>query len=484
MQNKTKTTLTIILLAITFLLVYSIHFEYKFPYHVDEWHHISEAIKLNQGQNYFSQTNKASLTESGFHIFLNLFLLSNIDLVLIYQYLPAIWAMIAGLVLFLTTYYFTQKNFTIALISLLFFASIKSNVNIAGLWFFTPLTFSIPIIYLYFYFFNSGIKNQKKSHLLLSTILICLLIPTHPISFLFSLPIIIVYSLANISYLNKIYRQLPIFIIIPIIGLILYKIIFSVDLINLIPHLFSNLIFKKGWGVLEIDNSFFELYSPIGYIFALIGLIYLATNKKLIEKYLIYIIWPLITLLYIVFYRLFEYSVLSPYQRNLYYFAISLPILSAFGFYCCLKWLSQKTKGYQYQKILLLTTSSIIMIFIFVDYFKINDNINLYQVINQKEYDALKFLRHQKPGVVISTPFISTALFPVSQKEPLSTIYFHNKALKPETEKFFLSYDCPEKNQLLEKYNIKYVISPIAIDCQYEKIYDTKNIFIYLINEN
>jgi len=90
------------ILAILFILVYMPHFAYEYPLHVDEWKHISEARAINEGT--YEGGNK--ILEIGFQLFLAA-LYSLINLILIYKFLPALFAIISGAVLF-----FYMKNLT------------------------------------------------------------------------------------------------------------------------------------------------------------------------------------------------------------------------------------------------------------------------------------------------------------------------------------------------------------------------------------
>ena len=61
--------------------------------------------------------------------------------------------------------------------------------------------------------------------------------------------------------------------------------IMNLGFISAITDILSQLQFKHGWGVLEANNSLFELYSPIGYILAVLGVFYLITNKENLKKH-------------------------------------------------------------------------------------------------------------------------------------------------------------------------------------------------------
>ncbi|KKP88935.1 MAG: hypothetical protein UR94_C0045G0001, partial [Parcubacteria group bacterium GW2011_GWA2_36_10] len=128
-MKKNHKILIIITLIAVFILVYQPHFNYPMPLHIDEWHHLSEALRMENYGEYFQAlkaeaTNKFSGMEIGFHFFL--FLISWIfDLVAIYQFLPALWAAFSALAIFYVTYKKTNKNFWLAWLAIIFFASIR-----------------------------------------------------------------------------------------------------------------------------------------------------------------------------------------------------------------------------------------------------------------------------------------------------------------------------------------------------------------------
>ena len=66
--NKNQVAYLILVCALTFIFVFTPHFDNRFPIHIDEWHHISEAIRLSEG----SFSNSIFGVEMGFHLFLRL----------------------------------------------------------------------------------------------------------------------------------------------------------------------------------------------------------------------------------------------------------------------------------------------------------------------------------------------------------------------------------------------------------------------------
>ena len=429
MFNKIKKFQTLILimaLAIIFILVYSPHFGYPLPFHIDEWHHISEALRLGNYGEYFESLRvmaerRFSGMEIGFHFVL--FLISWVfNLVSIYQFLPAIWAVFSALALFYVVYKKSSHNFYLAILAVVFFGSIKSNINLTGLWFFTPLTFSIPIIFLYLYFFTEGVQTENKKFILISLFLMLILIPTHSISVLFALPILTLYLLFNFKYFLKNILFFLTFLLVPAVGILFYKYTLGIEWGNLISHFWQSVQFKYGWGVLELKNSPAEIYSWTGYFFAFLGILAIFFGKKA-EEYFLFLIWLAVMILQIIIYYTTGISYFSPYQRNFYYLALSLPFLSAFGLYTSLVLIRKYLKQFlfsssggnkkravtinikinnKYEKLTLNLASILIVLLVLVlilaNYYSVPRQLTLNPVINQSGYEALTYLKNLPGG--------------------------------------------------------------------------------------
>jgi len=459
-MDKKQIFWLVLVVFFTFLIVYVPHVTNKFPVHVDEWHHITESIRLGSGDY-----PKLSIGfELGFHVFLML-LGFMFNLVNVYRFLPAIWAIFSSLMLF----YVVQKKsgkYSLGLFSMLFFASIRSNVNITGIWFFTPLSFSIPFIFLYVYLFTSGIESKNKKLIIYSLIVMLVVLIAHPISIFFSIGFLFVFCLLHYKYVLDEWKFFSWFLVIPIIGLVFYFIMTGKGFV----HLLQALRFDYGWGVLELKNSFLELYSLIGYVFALVGIVcILLLNKKSIKKYLIYLLWPLFVLCSIIFFRIFGFSYFVPYQRNLYYFVLGLPILSAFGLYFVWDYLVKKFDKRMVWKIVRVVFLVLVVYLTFRTYFYIDDNVSLYRVIDDDYYDSFMFMKGLDSGRVIATPEVSTALFPMTGHWPVATIVFYGD--KSVTEKFFAA-KCDEREEIISKYDVDYVLFKHELGCSWDLIYD------------
>ncbi len=469
MFSRYQKILLFVSLAAIFLLVYQPHKSYPYPFHVDEWHHITEAIRLANPTNYYHyltlEPNRPnSGLEVGFHFFLYLISLVT-DLVLSYKFLPAIWASFTGATLFYIVYKKTENNYWLAWLALFFFGSIKTNANLMGLWFFTPMTFSLPFILWYFYFFDKGIQTQTKKNLLLGLLILILLIPFHPLSVLFALPILSIYFLINYKFLIKEYKFFAIFLLPAIVGFVFYKLTHNLSILQTFKNIFGQLIFSHGWGVLELKNSPFELYNFIVYLFAFLGIYFIFQQKKQ-KEFSLFLIWSLYLILLILIYRFTGFSLFSPYQRNWYYLGLSLPILSAIGFYYTLikiKNFNEHPQWANLSNFFILIISLITPFFLYGNYYKLPQNTDLYRVISRTDYKVLEYLKDLPRGTVMANPLISTAIFPVSGQETVGTIAFYGN--RKDAENFYLSKSCAEKRRIVKKHRVYYVLTKNNLGC-------------------
>jgi hypothetical protein len=446
--------------------------------HIDEWHHITESIKLKQGKI----APGLSGAEIGFHTILA-FLSFFFNLIYIYKFLAPIWAVFSALILFWVVRKKTsdfKHSFYIALFAMISFASIKSNVNILGLWFFTPLTFAIPFIFLYIYYFTEGLEKNNKKFILISLIIMLGLLFIHSVSVLFAVPFLIIYCLVNFKNTKKNYKTLLLFLLIPVLGLLFFKFITKIPFSKLFQEIGNALLFRLGWGVLELQNSFLELYSIIGLLLAVFGIILIFAFKILRKRFLIYALWPITVFVYIIIFRIFEISFLSPYQRNLYYFTIALPFLTSLGLFYALKFIKGFVNNKKAFKVLKIILIIIILILMFYSYFVIPKNILLYKTVDEDGIAALRFLKDLPDGKVMSPMMMSPAVFSISNHEPIATLFFYGN--RTIVEDFYLSKGCEIKNNILKQNKIRYVLSQgFHINCFWNLIYYKNKTYIYEI---
>lgn len=451
------------------LIVYSPHLHYQYPFHVDEWHHISQALRMGSG----AYTLSFQSAEIGFHIFL--FLVSTItDLVMVYRFLPALVAMIGASAIFFLSYRISASFWT-GLAALFFFATITSNVNVTGLWFFTPLSFAIPLVYAYLYCFYRAIEERSVTHLRIGIVLFALLIPVHAVSALMSLPALFVYAVLRREQFMEYRRYVGALIVVLIGGMSFFIWLLPGSFTSDLVQLFSLIQFRYGWGVVEMENSLFELYSVIGYILAVIGSIALVIQKEH-RRYTLFLLLPATLIISIVIFKVTGISFLSPYQRNLYYFTIGLPLLSAYGlgylFSLIWKYVPSTPARSGIAFVLICTSAGSLY-----GYWRLPPRSELYYTITDAEYHALRTLREYPEGLVMAEALPSVSIYPLSGHEPVASLVFDGKRSINDT--FMHGENCAEKRDfLLENPRVRYILSNDRLTCGWIQIY-AKGTYIY-----
>lgn len=479
-------------LVFLFFLILGARIGYPYPLHADEWQHIGIARLKSAGEFGMAFGDQFHL-EGGFHLVLNL-IDKIVDLVMIYRFLPAIWTALSGFLLFIIIYRKT-KDFLVSWLAIIFFASIKSNINLLGLWFFTPLSFAVPFIFLYLALIDEGLEKHRPKLIMAGFLIASGLLTVHAVSVLFSLPVLAVLFWLHRSYWLKQKSIWPFFLLLPIAGIWFYKYAKGLTWSAIGPALLSEIKFDYGWGVLELNNSLLEVYSLIGLILAVIGFWFILKQKDY-RRYALYLAWPTITLGAILFYRVFNslspnaFLLLAPYQRQMYYFALSLPFLSAIGLVKILKAITQRTFIVNSDQVKITAVIILALPFMYMtfrNYYQPPNypNLNPYfwelnKIIDDNDYHVLKFLKTKPKGVVMADLFFSTALYPISGQYPLTTIAFVNQEAIEVIDNFYSADDCDEKNKLIEKHNISYIVerNKLIDNCDWDLIYN-KGPYIY-----
>ncbi len=506
-----KIALLVLTLFFCFFLIYKIHFaypyefinpetatlvepeKYAFPLHNDEWAHLAVGLSIAEEKKinfnpYLAEP--AQDREIGFHLILaSLFLLPGINPVLIYQSLAPLFLAINALFLFFLIYKLT-KNYWIGLFSILFFASIKSNLNIMGNWFFTPMTFTLFLVFLYFYFFIKAIDKKKVNwiFLALSLLLFLIAIIIYPFAAVLIAVLSLIYTFTRLEFVKKNWKYIVIFgVIAVIIVLIFVKLYFWTGTAGgTFQRFFSELVFKKGWTELEHTYSLISFYGIIPLILAAIGTIYLSLKKK----NLLLIIWPAALLLNLVLFVLFEFSLFFPYQRNFFYLLIGLSPLSAMGLYWLSELLLNYSKKYvfkkkKYSSVACILLVLVVLFFAFNNYYKVEpQKFSLHKVITQPEYDALLWIKtnYEPYQKVLAKPFLSTTVYPISRNRVVGMMPSSLEGGPYAKIYDFFNGKCEFKKRIVEEEKVDFVISSEELDCDFlGKIYYKNEVTIYQV---
>jgi len=467
---------------LSFAMVYSVHDNYRFPYHTDEWIDVRISTEIMEYGSIGSGMN----LEIGIALFLaDLFLLSGVDPVLGYQYLPALFTAFSALTLFIAVYRMTGKYFP-ALFAVLFFAGLKTNITILGLWFFVAITMCIPLLYAVFYLISAGLEKGSARYLLCAAYILLNIALIHPCSASFVFPVVVVYLLLRPRLIFKNPVGLAILFSVPFLSFVYFiKHFWMGNLDKTINFFLDYIVFRINeflpWEYYLFLPGFYG-WTAIALAIAGVFSIYAYSREK--EK--IFVSWGIWTLgsLY-MFYNL-KIILFSPYERTIYYALLALVPLSGIGLYQVFSWIYDLTG--RLDKRVALAFCVVLSLLVYADYYTDYNKYRsgLYTVIDERDYSALSKLAEK--GIsgkkVLAKPHTSFVIYPISRNSVL--------AVSPRTsapgkdaqaaERFFSGANCTEQTAILKAYKIDYIYSPEEITCPaIKEIYQKSGRFLYRV---
>ena len=460
-------------------------FNYPYPIHADEWMHLAQAIYImDTGTLGFVNPYSPDLQyhndmELGYHVFLAAFFtISGIDPVLGYQYLPALFFVVNALLLFLFVRRFT-KNYYIALLSIFFFLVVPSNTNILGNWFATPLTFSVFMIYAFFISFESFMESRRWRHLPCPVLIYAASAVTSPFAAILISIVTSLYLLTRVNFHRKGFLRNN-----------LLQVSGSAGLIFILLMIFVNFpsVFTRSWTSFQYDYSLTFFYGLLPTSLALLGIL-LAVERKMNP---VFVIWPAVFLLNLLFYMITGSGIFFPYERTVYYFMVGLAPLAAMGLYSILRKTYDEVVARfrnHYKKYISLALAGIILLGIMVvsfqGYYEINEReLVLLHLINNQDYNAIKFVgdAYDLGNIVLADSLLSIAVYPISRNHVVSIMSSNLGFGDSSTFSRFVSGSYSEKQRILKEVNADFVISQNPMNYDFlEEVYRRRD-YVYRVN--
>jgi len=453
------------------------NFRYDYPMHGDEWTHLAQAVYIMDSKSlgfvnpYLQGKPFHRDLESGFHIFIaEHFLMTRVDTVTGYRFLPALFAVISSLFVFL----FMRKitNDYIGLLSMLFFSTLKSNINMMGTWFFIPFTMSFFILFLFMYFLLDVKSKRNYREFIILIYLILMSIVIYPFIAVLLVGISVMYYGLSLNFSNqKIFWPL-----------ILSIVVFFFLLLNDLPFL-EKFVFLSSWtlGTMgTVTYNIIPLTGPLNVLFAALGVFYVFKRKINI----IVLIMPVLFLINILIHQFFGFTILIGYQRCVYYFMLSIVPLSAVGLYYILKlirkYLSKIKDIKKYSAVIVLIIVFLVFAFSFRNYYNIVEqknvadkaSINLVPLIfvDEAGYDAIKFVdeNYEEGIVVMANNLLSFGIYPISKNHVVSIQSANLGTGKWRAKKYFefVNTNCWNKFRILHDFNVTAIITKQTIPCK------------------
>lgn len=504
LNKRGKIIFIIAVLIATFLLVYFPHFNYPYPLHADEWYHLEWAKRLYSGHyTILESVQYQFLYQLSITPLFIIEKLSGISAVQMYIFLPAIFACFASILLFLLMYKLT-KNYWISLFSIIFFASLPSDVNLLGSWFATPSSMIVLFIFLFFFLFLKAVEEENKKYLFYSMGVMFLIIFIHASVASFLLPVLGLYFLINYKRVKEKPYLLAVFLPF-LIAFIIVTVIFKEQIIQTIKLIISLLIFKSGSTSLEpsliinpisfnflgikfVASQYFlpVLYGIIPFLLALYGLYHSIKEEKL----RIFAIWLISASFFLFIFNCSGISFFTRRQHMIYYALLALVPLSAIGLYNFILMLKNKLNNIQklinkeqLKKVIIIFLIILVFAATFYNYGAQRKGTELYHLIQNEDYQAFIVLNdYPLKGAVMSPLKEAMAIYPISANYAFSKFYPGDNETADKTSKFFSdSSDCKTKEAILRYDNIKFVYSKFKIECEFlDEIYSDGR-FVYAV---
>jgi hypothetical protein len=451
---RQKQAIVALVLVLTFLLVYSPHLGYRFPLHGDEW------VLMSDAKNFAGTGKTRYEHEIGYVAFLSaMHKITNLAESL--RFLPAVFACISSLVLFFLVS--RKANFETGVFAMVFFASLPSNVNILGLWFFVPMTFAIPFLLLFALFFTEGFSESNAKKIMAAVVAAGFLALAHAPTAMLAFAVSGIYMAANFGHSKKlgekVFKRYPWVAAVPaaVIAWAAYF-LWSGSITATISSALSKITFSPAHTAFHVNYFFPELFGWAATIFAAIG-IGISLRKG---KNSFFIVWISTAIALLLFFLVFKFSVLASYQRALYFAMIGSVPFAAIGLHYFFGGLKPKKAV---AGIFLL----VVLIAVFYDYYSLPVELMPFAAIDEEDYSAMQFLSQFNSSKVMTHVEASLALPYVSGHKSIQCRRYYDCMESKrivDAVNFYNNDNCTLRSEILERRNVKYVISREKIECE------------------
>jgi hypothetical protein len=457
-----------LIVLFTCFIVYSPHLDYGFPFHYDEWMHLKDTLKSIEKGQLIQDRAFSAHQESGFHMWLiPTIFMTGVDIISYLQYLPFLFMGFSSLALFVLLKRLT-KSFSTAVFGMIIFASLKSNINVLGPWFFVPLTMAFPLIYLFFFSFVQGTKPGNEKFFVLAFVFLLSLFTIHFFSFLFIVPIVAFYLILNYRFVLRRWYIIAPTICLPLLGFFFTLTFFpQMGVAGIVKAVAGGygIIYPPVWGIIGYAPTYriSIFYGILPFGLAVLGLF------VSIRKFSIFSIWAISSgILFYLNMLVFLQDFLIPYLRLIYPFLLGMVPLSAIG----LHWLILKIRKIR----LNFVSSGLAAILVvalsvttYMNYYDIPPNLDIYRFIHPEDIEALKYA----DSSVLSSVKI--------EKEGLDFFHLNNKIIHDDFLNIFQECNFIEERMLKQKTD--YLLVKEQLDCGFiAPLYEGKARFLYKLS--
>ena len=511
---------TIIFFSIgIFFFLYFINAYGLFPYHTDEWQHLSmiRYIATNHKINVNPYFGTSIIDyEVAFHAIGSL-IYGILGQFFIRYYRLFSFACLS-IILFMICFFFKKnKNLLAGITAAVLISTIKSNVNVLGLDFFVPLSIGLFLLTL-----EIMLKDIKKR--MINSIITLLVYP--PIGLL--IIIVVIFDSINEvikgykkskglwKNIKKYYAHYVFFILI----LFVVATVFSIMGIH---TAFSAIFFNRRWVQIIVKYNLILLFGIPNLILAAFAVFMLLlndkdnslnTNMKIARirnkdnwfglnypksnGYILNLIARLVRYAFVlaiilILYYAYNVSIIVPIPRAIYVFYFVALFLSGIGMYYAafyvysliknifLRYSTKKTRSFLI--VSALASVAVILLFVALSYYNSYSEFNSMEKYNSFEFnsktyailaDLADFTSQGWNGIVIAPPYYSSAIYPITGLRPMAIVPGQLSGGNVSLWNDFYMGNCNTKLAIIKSINKSVmVVSNSIISCS-----PLKNIFI------
>lgn len=501
--------MVLICLSVLAVKIHQPHQNNPYPIHLDEWSRLLETTHIIEQESFNNRYNPQFVghpdaprrLNPGFQFILSQFyIVSGVDHIEFFQYLPALFAVMTGFILF--SFLFKISNYWTGLFGIIFISFMKTNDNTLGIALLLALTMTFPLLYAIFYSLYNSFEKKESFYLLLASLFYFTVLVTHEQTGAAFMPIILLYIIIKLLiFLFK--RESLDF---SLKGIIIALISFVIPLFSLyvarhiiwkgsIEKSFSFLLDLIVWGgvsPIRFSYNFILFYGTILSILAVIGAILVFRNLNM----QVFVLWAIFTVWQIINFRLNQITYFSALERIRHHALLGLIPLSAYGAFSILEIVS---KFFKEKKEIILAVLSVVLILtasivtlttedegLYFPEGKVpRHGVGLVPTLKYQDYQAILFLKNiTNKQVVLAKPLISAAIYPISYNYVVATDQtpgdgFGGGNLQA-VRRFFTTPSCIEKQNIAYRNNARYILSERPINCGFvDQIYSEEFRYIY-----
>ncbi|MFW5746637.1 MAG: hypothetical protein ACOCWQ_03770 [Nanoarchaeota archaeon] len=473
---------------------------------MDEWHYIGLSEQLDQG---IPIVQSKWAFELGFVILLAL-LGKILELVTWYHVLPL--AAGVAVMLILVHHYARTDDLLSAVLAVLLFASLPSNVNILGTWFFVPSTTAIPFFFLAIFLIHRFFRGEDQRYMFLVIIIGMALFLIHPQTFLIALLFAVLHyifqrsgrmtvgkdaplSHSRISFLlppcrtplspvsDKLRVQVRIASVLLLAGIFIYYLFWSgFDPIGVFGLMKGYLVYPESFNQFTILYNPFLLWGILQSLFVIIG-----SWKALRQADALLLPLTVLQGLLLVNIGIFlatGYSVLAHFQRILYFWMlVSLPVavqgmrtvvvylsgLILRGMSAAARCSSLLRSALAEKEVTIAVAMSMLMIVAFTPVVvagQMRDQFpaNVFYPVEWSDYHDISLLRSSKYNLLVMAPlYIGQSVMPISGKR--AVVKIKDGPESREYAQWFYRQDCAGMRRQVEQKCIDVVYSQRELRC-------------------